>query len=344
MKLNFCTLFDSNYIARGLALYDSLLKHSRNFHLYIFAFDDKAFTVLKGMKLKHATVIALSEFEDEELLKIKPTRSRGEYCWTCTSSTILYAIKKYNLDNVTYLDADMLFYNNPQILIDEMGDDSVMITEHRYTAEYDQSKISGKYCVQFMFFKNDERGMRVLNWWRERCLEWCYNRVEDGKFGDQKYLDVWTSDFPGVHELRHLGGGVAPWNIQQYEFKKDVDRWLLRTKGSGDYMELVFIHFHDLVFFKDGFVRLSKYPISSIVQREFYTPYLKQLKDWGRKVSVIDPSINPNAARDTAERNYSLRYKFAAYRKALSKFSVKELLKTREELRDHPYIELNTIE
>jgi hypothetical protein len=185
--MNFCTLFDSNYMSRGVALYRSLEAHSDTFHLYILAFDNKCADTLVAMKLPHATVITLPEFEDEDLLRVKKERTRGEYCWTSTSSLILYCINTYNLPHCTYLDADMYFYNSPQLLLDEVpAEYSVLITEHRYTKPYDQSATSGKYCVQFMYFKNDTNGMKVLNWWRNACIEWCYNRMEDGKFGDQK--------------------------------------------------------------------------------------------------------------------------------------------------------------
>ena len=112
-----------------------------------------------------------------------------------------------------------------------MGEKSVLITEHRYTKEYDQSRTSGIYCVQFMTFKNDKNGMEALNWWRNACIEWCYSRFENGKFGDQKYLDDWLNRFKGVHSLKNLGGGVAPWNIQQYDLSKKE-------------FELIFYHFH----------------------------------------------------------------------------------------------------
>ena len=164
-----------------------------NFHLYIFAFDDISLSVLRQLNLKNVTVISLQEFEDEELLKIKPTRSKGEYCWTCSSSTILYCLEHFNLSHCTYVDADLYFYSNPQVLVDEMGDKSVLITLHNYAPEYDRTKTSGKYCVQFVTFRNDAEGLKVLKWWRSVCLDWCYARMEDGKFGDQKYLDDFVS-------------------------------------------------------------------------------------------------------------------------------------------------------
>src|ERR1700746_3815030 len=120
-------------------MYESLLKNCNDFHLYVFAFDDKCYEFLKSQQYKDLTVVSLKEFEDEELLRIKPTRTAAEYCWTCSSSTILYSINKFRLQNCTYIDADMYFYSDPIVLVNEMGNKSVLITEHRYTKEYDQS-------------------------------------------------------------------------------------------------------------------------------------------------------------------------------------------------------------
>lgn len=43
---NFCTLFDSYYLDKGIALYESLEKVCKDFHLYIFCFDKKAKSAL----------------------------------------------------------------------------------------------------------------------------------------------------------------------------------------------------------------------------------------------------------------------------------------------------------
>src|SRR5436305_15288172 len=101
--LNFCTLFNSNYLARGLVMYDSLIKNCKSFHLFVFAFDDNTFQYLKKLNLKHLTVISLAEFEDSERLRVKPGRTAAEYCWTCTPSTIRYCLDVYHLDHCTYI-------------------------------------------------------------------------------------------------------------------------------------------------------------------------------------------------------------------------------------------------
>ncbi len=295
---NFCTLFDTNYFTRGLALYYSLEKNCKDFHLYIFAFNDKCYKILETLNLSQATIISLTEFEDEKLLKIKPSRSIAEYCWTSTSSTILYVLETYKVDSCTYLDADLFFYSSPKPIFEELGEKSILITEHRYSPQYNKELKAGKYCVQFITFKNDDRGLKALHWWRERCLEWCYARYEDGKFGDQLYLNDWTERFEGVHVLRHLGGGLAAWNVQQYDFENKNNRLVGIEKNTGKEFDVIFYHFHYLRFFKNGQIELGRRALSNKVLNIFYKPYIQYLELLKRKVISIDNTFDPNGSVD----------------------------------------------
>jgi hypothetical protein len=299
MRYNYCTLFDSGYLSRGLLLYDSLMKYSDDAWLYVFAFDDESFRILKKMNLPRMTVVSLKKFEDSELLRVKPTRSRAEYCWTSSSSTVLYVLNNFDVSNCTYVDADMIFYSDPSILIKEMGDNSVSIIKHRYTKKYDQSKLSGIYCVQFMTFKKEKQGLKILNWWRDRCLEWCYNRREDGKFGDQKYLDDWPKRFEGIHTIENLGAGVAPWNVQQYKiFKRGRE---LFGNINGGNIKLIFYHYHALKYFSKDKVYLGGYGLKKAEKELIYAPIIKKLcsinrlleKKFGMKSReiIINPGI-----------------------------------------------------
>lgn len=288
-KLNFCTLFDSNYLHFGLTLYLSLRRCCTNFHFYIFALDDKSEDFLKSQNLENVTVISLAEFEDEKLLAVKPLRKRGEYCWTCTSSIIRYVLKNFPVANCIYVDSDIFFFNNPQILLDEIGQKSVLITSHNYLPQYNQSEICGKYCVQFVVFKNNAEGLEVCEWWRDKCLDWCYEIPEDGKFGDQKYLDDWPVRFPQVCELKNEGGGVAPWNVSAYKIK---DRKIY--KKSGEIFDLVFYHFHGFALLDEARVKLApkKYKIKSDAVKNIYRKYLEQMSISIAKIGDNSEFIN----------------------------------------------------
>lgn len=304
MRLQFCTLFNSNYLSKGLTLYRSLENSCPDFHLYVFAFDKACEEYLRAQHFPKLTVIGLSEFEDPELLQVKSSRSAAEYCWTCTSSTILYCIEKYKLDHCTYLDADMFFYADPALLLAEMGDKDVMLTEHRYSPAYDQSLESGRFCVQFVFFRNTTNGMKALRWWRAACIEWCYARAEDGKFGDQKYLDDWETRFEGVHVLQHTGGGIAPWNIQQYEFFHKAGKPFIREKKNGNEWLAVFFHFHGLKFFADKTLQLSgpAYEITEDAKHVFFFPYIRNLLLSAREIKKSGIAFDPNGASGKAPR------------------------------------------
>lgn len=234
--MNFCTLFDSNYLNRGLALYESLCRVCEEFTLYIVTFDDIAYEKLSSLNLPSINVERLEDFETPALLAVKPTRTKAEYCWTCGPSVIYYFIEKYQLESCTYLDADLMFYRSPKVLFDEIGDISVAITDHYAPYEIPQ----GRYCVQFMYFKNDEWGMKALKWWRDRCIEWCYAHFDGEKYGDQKYLEQFPVKFKKVHIIKTRGAGVAAWNMEQYRFNsKD---WTFTYKGEQS--DIVFVHYH----------------------------------------------------------------------------------------------------
>ncbi|WP_270088365.1 glycosyl transferase [Sphingobacterium sp. SYP-B4668] len=306
--INYCTLFDSRYLSRGLAMYHSLERYCPSFHLYIFAFDDVCYSTLRKLHLQYATIISLTDFEDEQLLAIKPTRTEAEYCWTCTPSIIKYAIQTYQLDSCTYLDADLLFFADPSVLLGEMGERSVLITEHRYTPEYDQFDSSGKYCVQFMCFKDTEEGMTALEWWRSSCIAWCYNRIEEGKFGDQKYLDDWASRFKGVHELKHLGGGVAPWNVQQYDFEHRDGILYGRETATAIVFPVVFYHYHAFKYAEaNAFLPTSVYRLSENDLQYIYGPYVYALKAADRALARVEAARKFHEAIEIPRIRKSLR-------------------------------------
>jgi hypothetical protein len=286
MTYNFCTLFDRNYLYKGLALYYSLRENCKDFNFWIACFDDITYSVLKKQNLKNVILIAKEDFEDEELLRIKPTRTVAEYCWTCTSSLPLYILKQNpDLDMITYIDADIFFYSDPLPVFLEFGNNSIMIIEHRFAPEHKHHEIFGRYNVEMVTFRNNNDGLECLEWWRERCIEWCFAKYEDGKFGDQAYLNDWPSRFKNVHVLQHKGAGLAPWNISKYNIHIKNDEIFV------DNVKLIFYHFHEFKILKRGF-ELCDYAIPRNIRSIIYEPYISAIKRTMDEIYKIEPDFN----------------------------------------------------
>lgn len=286
----YVTLFDSHYLTRGLCLYESILKHSQSdFRLVVIVMDNECSDILRNLDLDKMIVVTLEEFEDAELLSIKAERSRAEYCWSSTAKSIIYVFDHFNVDECTYIDSDIMFFDDPQIIINDIPKDkSVMITEHRYTPEYDQTETSGKYCVQFMFFRNDPNGLKTLYWWKDRCIEWCGAETTCGRMGDQMYLDDWMDRFDGIYEMQNYGGGIAPWNVQQYSFYEKDNHLKYHLIDSNMDDKVIFYHFHAIEFFNKNVVRLcpAYYGLPDTAISYIYKHYIRMIEYVKKKYNL----------------------------------------------------------
>jgi hypothetical protein len=238
--------------------------------------DENVHEVLSNMAPPEIALISLDEFEknDSLLLEAKRNRSRIEYYFTCTSSLPLFVFRKYSDVNlITYLDADLFFYAHPQPVFQELDNYSIGIIPHRYAPRYRIMEPHGIYNVGWLSFRRDSNALSCLNWWREKCIEWCFKRSEDNRFADQKYLDEWPILFSGVKKIEHKGANLACWNSENYSIK------LQGNEVTVDEQKLVFYHFH-------RFRRLTKRVygtgyhqtrVNRIIRDHVYKPYIDAL-------------------------------------------------------------------
>lgn len=291
MVYTFCTLFDKNYLYRGLALHESLQRHAGNFVLYILCLDSETLATLSALALPSVVLVPLHEVESEDVLRAKSNRSMVEYYWTLASVCTEYVARtSKDSESVAYIDSDIYFFSSPAPLYIEMGEDSVLIVKHNYPPRFQYlTGRSGIYNVGVVIFKRDAIGLNCLQDWRSQCIEWCYSRHEEGKFGDQMYLDSWVAQYKKVHVLQHLGGGVAPWNIGQYQISHTDNRVLI-----GPSQQLIFYHFHTLkILSHNQFVLHSSfYVVSSEAKRFIYGPYIQTLKQQIKKVQLVNPQFS----------------------------------------------------
>lgn len=301
-KINykFCTLFDRNYIFRGLALYDSIVNFCSDFELWILCLDDDCYSILEKMNLNNTHLVHLRDIESEELLKAKSNRKYSEYCWTLGSFFTNYIALNNDIDHITYLDSDIYLFSSPRPFYEELGDSSVLIISHNYEKKLKYlEKKSGKYNVAFIIFKKNEDGLKVLKEWSDKCLDWCYNKYEEGKFGDQKYLDYWEKDYNCIKVSKKIGADVAPWNVSSFNVSEVDGKVLVNNE------DLLFYHTHTFkVINKNNFQLASSfYVFSDNVKKYIYDKYIENISDVIKRIENIDINFkygfnNPEKLKD----------------------------------------------
>ena len=292
--LHFCTLFDKNYLPHGLALWESLHRfRGDDFQLYILCLDKYTLNFFNGNE-KYIGVIPVDlcsvEMSDPQILNAKSNRSKIEYYFTLSACFPLYLLLKYpHLPMLCSIDADVFFFSDPLPLFEKFEKHSIVITPHKFTDELKATGVEkfGRYNVSFQVFRRNEVGIRCLELWRTKCIEWCYDRYDEttNRFADQKYLDTWMDDFKGeVMELNDAATGLAPWNLNNYPITFENGQLL----SAGE--PLIFYHFHGLKAITERWYANAFYYYrtkgNNTIKRHIYLPYIKILNKWRVRLNL----------------------------------------------------------
>ncbi len=253
-------------------------KHCKPYTLYAVCLDDTSFENVSALKLENVVPISFIEYEktNSQLLEVKPKRSRIEYYFTL-GPTVLQHILEINIevDSLTYLDADLYFFDSPEAIFEEAANSNVTIVSHKFNSRLKEFERYGKYNVAWITFVRNAEGMRCLNDWAKDCLDWCHDYVEGDKYGDQKYLDSWTIKYKGVCDLQHKGANLAPWNFANYKITEREDKIYV------DEQPLIFYHFAGLkqldahTFTTSANKYLFRLP--KLMKQKIYLPFIKSL-------------------------------------------------------------------
>ena len=269
---------------RGLTLFRSLQKHAGEFVLWVLCCDEVSFQNLQTLDLPDLRPVRLAQIEafEPRLAGAKANRNAVEYLWTLSPVWPLYLLEREpQIEQLTYLDADLFFYASPAPIFEEIGAASIAMFSHRLPPQTRHMEVNGIYNVGWLTFARDQNAFDCLRQWREQCLDWCYDRCEDGKYGDQAYLDAWPRSHGGVHVIEHEGAGIAPWNWGRYHFSQRAGQI-----GCND-APLIFFHFHGLRFlnsyFYDAFFSgLVHGEMPPRLRNWIFGPYLRAMKQTAR--------------------------------------------------------------
>lgn len=281
----YCTIFDDNYLARAVALYESLMRVNQSAVFAFICIDFSSAQLLTSLKLERALVVKHDEFATQELLQLRPERSQGEYCWTCKPFALLHLMKRApQADWVVYVDTDMMFFSDP----DEVLPGSAahyLLTPHRFDPGFmAHEKSAGKHNAGYVGARNSRQGEQVITWWKDRCVESCSFVPTESTFADQKYLDQFLALFPFGISTDHKGLNVAPWNVENFN---------VHVKGDQVYVDdvpLLLYHFQGLQLFDNGTASLyiGDKRVSEGLRRNIYYPHLRELLRAFARIRELD--------------------------------------------------------
>ncbi len=291
MAINIASLFDKNYLFRALVLYESARKFIPDVRFWFLCLDDETKTMLEKIGIENTLLMTPKEMDNKDLLGTESTRTRAEFAFTAKSNWLEYLVrtKKISLGEILiWADADIMFYSSPQFVINRiLSNYSIAISPHYFPDKNKhRAKKVGYYNAGFILFKIDQNSIKCLTEWSKQCIDWCYNRLENGKLGDQMYLNSWHKKYDRVYDIPDKGINIGSWNIRNYSIKEKQDGSFLIDKDP-----LVCYHFHGLKIYLDRKGRMRAYPIG-ILNKEIYSQYLEAMQEEFGKIKAIDKNWN----------------------------------------------------
>jgi len=227
---HFCTVSDKNYLSKGIALNGALCVANDNFILHYLCLDNYTYQLLSQKQFLGIIPYNLKMIGAPPKKKF---RTHTNFCYAMASYFTNWIMENVELEDISYLDSDLYFYDDYECIFDEIKNKSIGIIEHRIP-NYDNV---GKYNVGIVYFKNNRYGKRCLKRWRDLLLDPENKYAKKyGTCGDQKYLELFEKWYKTKVHIINCGHG-AWWNNRFYKFDKQDIIW------NGERQKLIFMHF-----------------------------------------------------------------------------------------------------
>lgn len=310
MKHFYCSTFSKEYAYKGLLLYNSIKRHDRDFQFFMICLNNEVKTLFEKMNLTYATLISMEEVEkdDKELLTIKDSRNIKEYIWTSKASVCLYLFKHFTeIDHIVWLDGDTFFLGNPDPIFTEWADCSIALTEEKWLEEHSiLGETNGIYNTGFMGFKRDPHAMECLSWFREKLIEWCFDKWEHGLWSDQVYVNDWTERFKNVGIIDNIGVNLTPYIINYRLANETINQ--IDNEIMINNEKVIFFHYYGFKYYDGNVFDICNYVMDfrDDLTQILYLPYINACKDMLGKLSSIDPQFD----QKKEIRNYHIRNYF----------------------------------
>jgi hypothetical protein len=197
-----------------------------------------------------------------------------------------YLKNKYkDTELIIYLDPDIAVFDNLKIIEEKALTHDIILTpqgvtpietlEDGWNPQETLFLNYGVYNIGFMglsFLRPDSEAYAMLDWWEMRTLIMGFDKVGEGQFTDQLWINLVPCYYEKYVILRDFNLNMAPWNLHER---------ILSTAPDGQYIvnekyPLVFFHFSSYRFNKPN--QISKVTCNRYTFEN--SPGVKPLYQW----------------------------------------------------------------
>lgn len=283
MKIVF-TICSNNYLAQAKTLGDSIVATNPDYGFYIGLVDQFNPEIDYEKEIGHKIIlsenIGIPDFES-----LWKKYSIIEFN-TCVKPFFFeyFISQNKDLEFLYYLDPDTYVFDNFKFVENEFDlENNILLTPHIVTPINLDGKQPdepiflnyGIYNLGFLGLRQPLLSMDLINWWKERTYNLCYNRACHGLFVDQLWFNLVPLIFSNVKCTRNLGLNMAPWNIHERKLSDFDDSYKVNEVDV-----LIFYHFSNYKFSTPEQLA-SYYDRYSLEERTdlqpIYKIYLKEL-------------------------------------------------------------------
>lgn len=300
------TICAKNYLGLAEVMCNSIIKNNPEIKTYIIIADYTDRIV--------SNHVILSAKDNLDI----PTSIFYEMAFKYDITEFCTALKPFAFDKLLnfeenkigfYFDPDIFILGNLNDQINLLKENDILLTPHlariepNYTGNLEENKFlfSGIYNLGFLGLKKSTSSSKLLEWWKIRLKNSCYQDMNLHLFTDQKWIDFIPSFFYNtVCISNNIGLNVAPWNLHERKIIEKSDKLLVQDNLNNQ-ERLIFYHFsgydynlmiEDINHFSNNleFAIIKKYSIElkeSNFQKYISFPYQFNSFTNGRLISKI---------------------------------------------------------
>jgi hypothetical protein len=253
MKVAF-TICSNNYIAQASVLIESFKKFHNNYYFAIVLVDE--LTTKVDYSLTGADeVLPIAELTQYNISELFDKYNIVELNTAVKPFVFKYFIEKFNnVEVLYYFDPDLKFYADIDYVTQQLHSASIVLTPHILepiprdgNRLNDQEFLNyGLYNLGFLGLNpNHSDTAALLAWWGDRTFHLGYDKVAQGLFVDQLWMNLAPIFYKDTLISHDQGLNMGPWNLHERRVQTiETDQRVILDNGQ----QLRFYHFSSFRF------------------------------------------------------------------------------------------------